>query len=123
MRAVTDVDAPLVSADLAELERRKRAKSIPVPTDDGRVKLKLRELGHPICLFGEDAHDRRERLRELLSRLSPDEVQRVLASGEDGRAEQESEIEEEFFTEGSQELKAARLDMLRFSLERCACCA
>jgi hypothetical protein len=39
-----------------------------VPTDPEQVKLRLRELGHPICLFGEDvsavfvaaagAHDR-----------------------------------------------------------------
>lgn len=42
----------------------KKAKTLPIPTNDRDVKLKLRELGQPICLFGEDAGMRRERLRE-----------------------------------------------------------
>lgn len=40
-------------AVLDEFERKKRARSIAVPTDDGRVRAKLRELGEPQCLFGE----------------------------------------------------------------------
>ena len=40
-------------AILDELERKKRARSMAVPTDDGKVKLRLRELGEPITLFGE----------------------------------------------------------------------
>ena len=38
---------------LEEFERRKRARQIAVPTDDARVRLRLRELGEPQCLFGE----------------------------------------------------------------------
>lgn len=38
---------------LQEFERRKRARQIAVPTDDTRVRLRLRELGEPQCLFGE----------------------------------------------------------------------
>lgn len=41
----------------------KKAKNLPVPTNDKEVKLRLRELGHPICLFGEGPADRRDRLR------------------------------------------------------------
>lgn len=39
---------------LAELERKKRARKLAnVPTDDRKVRLRLRELGEPITLFGE----------------------------------------------------------------------
>jgi U4/U6 small nuclear ribonucleoprotein PRP4 len=38
---------------LDELERKKKARSMAVPTDDNRVKARLREIGEPITLFGE----------------------------------------------------------------------
>ena len=38
---------------LDELERKKRARNLAVPTDDNRVKARLREIGEPITLFGE----------------------------------------------------------------------
>lgn len=38
---------------LEELERKKKARAMAVPTDDNRVKAKLREIGEPITLFGE----------------------------------------------------------------------
>lgn len=38
---------------LDELERKKRARVMAVPTDDGRVRARLREIGEPITLFGE----------------------------------------------------------------------
>jgi len=57
---------------LDELERKKRARAVAVPTDDGRVKKRLRELGEPITLFGERAADRRARLIQLLSRRGDD---------------------------------------------------
>ena len=38
---------------LDELERKKKARSLAVPTDDNRVKARLREIGEPITLFGE----------------------------------------------------------------------
>lgn len=47
---------------LDELERRKRTRTMAVPTDDGRVKSRLRELGEPITLFGERASTRRSSL-------------------------------------------------------------
>lgn len=43
---------------LDELERKRKAKTIAVPTDDNRVKARLREIGEPITLFG-------ERVREM----------------------------------------------------------
>lgn len=52
---------------LEEFERRKKARSINVSTDDGEVKRNLRQLGEPICIFGEGPAERRNRLREILS--------------------------------------------------------
>ncbi len=53
---------------LEEFERRKKAKQVNVSTDDAEVKRNLRQLGEPICLFGEGPAERRIRLRDLLSR-------------------------------------------------------
>jgi pre-mRNA processing factor 4 (PRP4) like len=38
---------------LEELERKKKASTMAVPTDDGRVRARLRQIGEPITLFGE----------------------------------------------------------------------
>lgn len=38
---------------LDELERKKKARTMAVPTDDTRVKARLREIGEPITIFGE----------------------------------------------------------------------
>ncbi|EPB70226.1 RNA polymerase Rpb3/Rpb11 dimerization domain protein [Ancylostoma ceylanicum] len=67
---------------LAEFERRRRARTLTLPTDDVQVKLKLRKLNQPICLFGEDILDRRERLRALLSTMTEDEVAAILHTEE-----------------------------------------
>lgn len=53
---------------LEEFERKKKARHVQVSTDDDEVKKNLRKLGQPICLFGEGPAERRNRLRELLSR-------------------------------------------------------
>jgi U4/U6 small nuclear ribonucleoprotein PRP4 len=42
---------------LDELERKKKARNLAVPTDDTRVKVRLREIGEPITLFGERVHE------------------------------------------------------------------
>lgn len=54
---------------LRRMEAEKRARSIAVPTIVEEVIRRLRQLGEPITLFGEGPADRRERLREILSRL------------------------------------------------------
>uniref|UniRef100_M4B2G3 Pre-mRNA processing factor 4 (PRP4)-like domain-containing protein n=1 Tax=Hyaloperonospora arabidopsidis (strain Emoy2) TaxID=559515 RepID=M4B2G3_HYAAE len=54
---------------LRRVEAEKRARNVAVPTVVEEVIRKLRQLGEPITLFGERPADRRERLREILSRL------------------------------------------------------
>jgi len=51
---------------LDELERKKKARTMAVPTDDKRVKTRLREIGEPITLFGERVSALRPRERQLL---------------------------------------------------------
>lgn len=66
---------------LRRFEAQQRARSIVVPTSAMEIMLKLRELGHPITLFGEGAADRRERLREVIAQLelNEEELNRVQA--------------------------------------------
>ena len=106
-----------------------------VPTDDNRVRLRLRGLGEPITLFGEGPADRRDRLRELMTDLAERQDAAAAALGgqkisdvemRDGAGtsdsemldEAEAEQQEEFYTEGSLELLGARKDIARFSLPR-----
>ncbi|OTA07414.1 Splicing factor motif [Trichoderma parareesei] len=107
------------SAILNQFNRKRLAATIAVPTDDGRVRAKLREMGEPITLFGEGPADRRDRLRELLT------IQAEMAgleSGditmEDAPEEEEEEQEEEFYSRGGPELLQARINIAEYSLPR-----
>ena len=48
-------------------ELKKKADKFPIPTNDETVKSMLRQLGKPVCLFGEDNSFRRERLKVEIS--------------------------------------------------------
>jgi len=100
----------------ANFERRKVARAVAVPTNDVKVREKLRSVGEPICFFGETIPDRRERLRELLTEAAQMGVD--LSAGT-GAYRQEQEMQDEvFFTEGVPELRTARLAMAEYSLSR-----
>ncbi|KAJ1362735.1 hypothetical protein KIN20_022398 [Parelaphostrongylus tenuis] len=102
---------------LAEFERRRRARTLTLPTDDVQVKLKLRKLNQPICLFGEDILDRRERLRALLSTMTEDEVAKILHT-EEGFVEKPDEETTTWYHRGPMSLRAARVAIADFSLRR-----
>uniref|UniRef100_A0A914C989 Pre-mRNA processing factor 4 (PRP4)-like domain-containing protein n=1 Tax=Acrobeloides nanus TaxID=290746 RepID=A0A914C989_9BILA len=85
------IDNPHEKAVLAEFDRRRFAKKLNLPTDDIQVKLKLRRCNAPICLFGEDILDRRERLRTILSKLSEDEIFAVLHSDDRDKDSQQQQ--------------------------------
>ena len=109
------------SAILSQFSRRRRAAAIAVPTDDGRVRQQLRNMGEPITLFGEGPGDRRDRLREILTQQAEDadevedDTQMQDADQADGG---HGEQDEEFYTEGMAELLEARKDIARYSLPR-----
>jgi hypothetical protein len=104
-----------------------RARTIAAPTNDMDVKLQLRRFLEPICLFGEGPAERRDRLKNILARMeveqgiSANEV--VAASAKEEmdlqRSKQEAhDANEVFYTEGTEELKAARIWIMDYSLPR-----
>jgi U4/U6 small nuclear ribonucleoprotein PRP4 len=101
------------------LKRKKIARSVPIPTNDRDVKIKLRELGRPICLFGEKAVDRRERLKKVVEEIVLKEgvVPDVFTKTKPvNRVDiEENEV---FYSEGTLELKRARMEILKYSIPR-----
>ncbi|KAI1631687.1 WD40-repeat-containing domain protein [Biscogniauxia mediterranea] len=107
------------SAILSQFERKRMAANIAVPTDDGRVRARLRELGEPITLFGEGPADRRDRLRELLTvKAEQGAAEAVDVNMEDVPEEDQGDQEEEFYTDGGVALQLARQEIARYSLPR-----
>lgn len=103
---------------LAHVEAMRRARTITVPTNDTMVQIKLRELGHPITLFGEAAPGRRERLRAVLARLAV-EGKLVNAQIEKQREEEEAKRENKpLLYEGPKQLLEIRKKILEFSIKR-----
>ncbi|KAG8044363.1 hypothetical protein GUJ93_ZPchr0995g22922 [Zizania palustris] len=95
-----------------------------VPTNDSAVRARLRRLGEPVTFFGEREMERRDRLRALMVGLEAEgQFDRLLRAQEDeqgaaGAEEEEEQIQYPFFTEGTQELLKARVDIAQYSLPR-----
>ncbi|XP_060071892.1 U4/U6 small nuclear ribonucleoprotein Prp4-like [Ylistrum balloti] len=102
---------------LAELERRKKARHIHVSTDDAEVKASLRQLGEPICLFGEGPADRRERLKKLLSQIGEDALKQKKKE-EIELKKKKAEENITWYHEGSESLKEARYWIAQYSIPR-----
>jgi U4/U6 small nuclear ribonucleoprotein PRP4 len=109
------------SVILSQFDRKRKAAAIAVPTDDGRVRDRLRQMGEPITLFGEGPGDRRDRLRQLLA------IQAEIDAEGDGEGDismhdaddqHDNEQEEEFYTKGLPELVEARKAIARYSLPK-----
>ncbi|KAI0073520.1 U4/U6 snRNP-specific spliceosomal protein [Panus rudis PR-1116 ss-1] len=103
---------------LDELERKKKARNLAVPTDDNKVKARLREIGEPITLFGERAADRRDRLIYVLSQINAARGEDAMPVDEESSEEESEDEVEEFYTAGSLELLEARRRIAEFSLPR-----
>ncbi|KAJ5366971.1 hypothetical protein N7541_000912 [Penicillium brevicompactum] len=114
--AEAGIPSSRASAILSQFERKRRAAAMVVPTDDTKVRTRLRELGEPITLFGEGPSERRDRLRELLTDMT--EQQGGDIEMEEPEPEDEVEQQEEFYTVGTDDLLAARKDLVHFSLPR-----
>ncbi len=103
---------------LEEFERRKKARQINVSTDDSEVKKNLRQLGEPICLFGEGPADRRTRLRELLASLGEDAIKKKHDEEEKMPHPVERDMETTWYHEGPNSLEIARTWIAHYSLPR-----
>jgi len=105
-------------AMLEEFERKKRVKAINISTSDVEVKGDLRQLGEPICLFGEGPADRRARLRELLGKLGEEAVTRrriIESMSQEDKAKSE---ESTWYHEGPESLRTAREWIAGYSVPR-----
>ena len=90
-----------------------------VPTKDALVKARLRELGEPICLFGEIPGDRRMRLRMVMVQLGVTEgMPKIALQEQQVQVEKEDEKKQVYYTPGSKELKEFRLWCLNYSIPR-----
>ncbi|KAF4124020.1 U4/U6 small nuclear ribonucleoprotein PRP4 [Geosmithia morbida] len=124
-----DYEMPLAGSEKAsaimnQFNRKRLAAGMAVPTDDGRVRARLREMGEPVTLFGEGPAERRDRLRELLT------IQAEMAGLENGgdvemadanegrQDDEDDEAEEEFYSRGGAELLRARRNIAEYSLPR-----
>ncbi|TIB99812.1 RNA processing-related protein [Wallemia mellicola] len=94
-------------------ERRKVLRTLAVPTDDNKVRERLRAFGLPMTLFGERPEDRRSRLKSMIADMQEEAGEKAKIESED-----ESEEEEEFYTVGSQELLQTRRLLAEYSIPR-----
>lgn len=108
---------------LADMDRKKAARQLALPTNDNQIRQMLRDRNEPITLFGERPEDRRDRLRALIAKQrQAAEEDEPLSQDESGDSDSEMEYgekeEEEFYTEGTLALKAARTKITQFSIPR-----
>ena len=122
---------------LFDLEARKRASTVDVPTLPADVRDALRQRGEPIRLFGEDLAAIRDRLRMVVARseilkekkiaegikeeYDPDDDalwQRLPMQQTSSLAGAHEEITETTYTHASKDLINARMIMCDYSLER-----
>lgn len=117
----TDIH-PDTARVLAELDRKVSARKIAIPTRDVDVRARLRSMREPVTLFGERPEDRRDRLRALVS--AENQARDVAMDGResdessDSGIEDDEEKDEEFYTEGTMDLKKARGDIASYSIQR-----
>eukprot|EP01135_Chromosphaera_perkinsii_P002246 Nk52_evm32s221 gene=Nk52_evmTU32s221 len=108
---------------MAEFARKSKARGLVVPTSVQEVKNRLREMGQPICLFGEGPAERRDRLRDFLSKLDEEALKNVNQKKTEGGGEAEEdedmEIDQEvWYYPGPDQLRDARVKIAEFSMDR-----
>jgi U4/U6 small nuclear ribonucleoprotein PRP4 len=104
-----------------QLALEQRATNIGVPTSDELIKLRLKELEEPIIYFGETKAERRQRLKLTLAQRGLTQGMPMGVSAAQAEAAERGDdfdIERPYSSEGSLDLRVARLWILRDSLER-----
>jgi len=93
----------------------KKVKNINVPINDREVKTRLRDIKQPICLFGEQAPERRERLRHSIIMFYEQEGRMPLFR-KNVETKEAPEEHQTFYTEGSSDLVEARYNIAKYSV-------
>ncbi|WWD22000.1 hypothetical protein CI109_106488 [Kwoniella shandongensis] len=106
------------AALIEELERKKRLRKMAVPTDDKKVRERLRAYGEPITLFGEGPGDRRDRLKYVQEQIEQARGSQGMVVDSDSDESSEEEDEGEFYTEGTDSLLEARRKLAGYSLAK-----
>ncbi|KAI3906005.1 hypothetical protein MKW92_018702 [Papaver armeniacum] len=108
---------------------KRRAYALAVPTNDSAVRARLRRLGEPVTLFGEREMERRDRLRKIMVNLDPEHQDKLFKAHEDEEAANAAAADDSdgegpqqypFYTEGSQELLQARINIAKYSIVKAA---
>ena len=68
----------------------------------------FRQLGEPICLFGEGPAERRNRLRDLLAQHGEDAIRKKREADAERMREEKEHDETTWYHEGPDSLKVAR---------------
>lgn len=115
-------------ASMRVLEIQKRARGMVVPTVVDDVKQVLRERRQPVTLFGENAMDRRERLKQVLAEAEVDkeasgggasmDVDTVASSSQGRWGSEVAEKAKATYTQCGEEMIAAREFLTTYSLDR-----
>jgi len=105
---------------LVELEAKKRAFAVDVPTLPNDVRDALRSMGLPVRLFGENLANIRDRLRMELARREVLQEGKIPSLDAFPQAAKPQEEEEQVtkYTRASPELIGAREKFAQFSLDR-----
>ena len=105
-------------AVMLDLEAKKIAATVDVPTLPDQVRSSLRQLGLPVRLFGENLANVRDRLRMELARRQLGTVGDQRAAKQEEEQEEEEEVTK--YTRATPALVEARQAIATFSLRRAA---
>uniref|UniRef100_A0A0K0F9L2 WD_REPEATS_REGION domain-containing protein n=1 Tax=Strongyloides venezuelensis TaxID=75913 RepID=A0A0K0F9L2_STRVS len=105
---ISQIPSVMENEILADMERKRKARKLVLPTTNDQLAKLARKMKEPICYFGENEMDRRERLRTLLSYKTEDEVQKLLKSLDEQDQKAKENETEVWYHRGGIELKKAR---------------
>ena len=130
LSATTRVAQEQHAAVLMKLEVERLARSMFVPADVEEQKRLLRSMGEPVTLFGEDAGDRRSRLKTVLAAAQvratagggglPTDAAAAAARGAGSGDGGGGGVREQFYTPASAALVTAREAIAAYSWGRAA---
>eukprot|EP01060_Flectonema_neradi_P009157 TRINITY_DN16545_c0_g1_i1.p1 TRINITY_DN16545_c0_g1~~TRINITY_DN16545_c0_g1_i1.p1 ORF type:complete len:501 (+),score=78.92 TRINITY_DN16545_c0_g1_i1:46-1548(+) len=112
-KALDEKEAAMKAIQESQASRSKEVEA-SLPVLDPDVRVRLREMGEPVTLFGEGPYERRLRLRQVLAGelLSGKTLQKITVSKTAAKKQTER-----FMTKGSEALREARLEITSYSLK------